>query len=628
MCGLAGVVDLEQKLNLSTEDWKSISACIKHRGPDADGLYTENGFSLLHRRLSILDLSEQGNQPMHSQCNRYVIAYNGEIYNFNEILSELKEERPQFAPKTTTDTEIILEAFACWGKEFISKCNGMFVFAIWDKQKQTLFLFRDRLGIKPLYFYHQDGLLVFASELKAIKKILGEKCGNISREAVNAFLHLGYIPEPLSIYSKVQKFPSGEMAEYKNKKLDFVSYWKPEERVTEEILTDESEAKTKLHELLESSVKYRLISDVPFGTFLSGGIDSSVVTAVASKLTSKPLNTFSIGFKEQSHNEAEYAAKVAKHLGTRHHEFIVSQKDVQQLVPDIIDVYDEPFSDSSAFPTMLVSKLAREHVTMTLSGDGGDELFMGYGAYKWAGRLQNPILKLLRLPIRQILSRGNNRQKRAAHMFYFPDEKHMPSHIFAQEQYLFRREEIEDILLPDFQSDFQLKENFTETSRKLTTEENQALFDLKNYLKDDLLVKVDRASMRYSLETRVPLLDYRIVEFAINLSPELKIKNKSSKYLLKQVLYNYVPEELFKRPKWGFSIPLIHWLKDELRFLIDDYLNEKVITSAGFVKYNKVDVLKKRFLSGEDYLYNRLWLLIVLHKWWKEAYNSTDFQKI
>ncbi|RLD57996.1 MAG: hypothetical protein DRJ01_13165 [Bacteroidetes bacterium] len=355
-----------------------------------------------------------------------------------------------------------------------------------------------------------------------------------------------------------------------------------------------------------------MISDVPLGTFLSGGIDSSLVTAVAQSISKKPVKTFSIGFNESKFNESAYAAKVAKHLKTDHHEFIVSEKDVLELIDDFFDIYDEPFADSSGFPTMLVSKMAKKHVTVVLSGDGGDELFHGYGAYIWANRLNNPLINTFKKPIGFTLSHLNDKYKRAAKLFQYPDKQHIKTHIFSQEQYFFSANELKKLLINNKIST--VPENFN-LSRSLTPNEEQSIFDLKYYLKDDLLTKVDRASMHYALETRVPLLDHNIVEFALNINPELKIKNKEQKHLLKQVLYDYVPAQYFDRPKWGFSIPLSKWLKTDLSYLIDKYLSKEIVETANIVNYSEVKSLIKKFNNGQKFLYNRLWVLIVLHRW-------------
>ncbi|MBK9320728.1 MAG: asparagine synthase C-terminal domain-containing protein [Bacteroidetes bacterium] len=384
-----------------------------------------------------------------------------------------------------------------------------------------------------------------------------------------------------------------------------------------------------------SSVQYQLKSDVPFGMFLSGGIDSSLITAQAVNLSSVKVNTFSIGFEENSHNESEYAKAVSNHLGTNHHEFIVSYKDAILLFDSIFEAYDEPNADSSFIPTMLVSKLAKKYVTVTLSGEGGDELFFGYGSYRWAKRFSNPMFNLIRRQLAFILKNMSSRYQRISKVLLTEDSDNLRSHILSQEQYYFTTREIEKLTFPEYnkpgllmdltnfekQSVLAEIQNFSGTmvkERSLSTMELQALFDIQYYLPDDLLTKVDRSSMLFSLETRVPYLDHRVVEFAINLSPDLKLHNHISKYILKQILYKYVPEKLFDRPKQGFAIPLNKWLKNELKYLIDEYLNPDTIIATGVVKKEYVKDLLFDFQNGKDYLYNRIWLLIVLHKWFKD----------
>ncbi|PLX08944.1 MAG: asparagine synthase (glutamine-hydrolyzing) [Marinilabiliales bacterium] len=561
--------------------------------------------------MSILDLSNDANQPMESHSMRYVCVYNGEVYNFKSIAEDLDIEL-----KTSSDTEVIVEAFAEWGVTFINKLNGQFSICIYDKQEQILYIFRDRIGIKPLFYYWDGDNFAFSSELKSlleIKYIRDRR--QINNSAVNEFLHLGYIPEPNTIFSNIRKFPNGQTGIVSEHGFRMESYWDIEGTIRRNVINDPKEAKTRLHELIKSSVSMRLVSDVPFGTFLSCGIDSSLVTAVASRAYSGKLKTFSIGFADSKYDESKYARKVAKHLGTDHHEYMVTEDDAKNIIVDMLDFYDEPYADSSAIPTMMLSKLAKESVSMVLSGDGGDELFHGYGAYKWAKRLTHFPNTTFRSVMGLMLSiYPSNRTRRASYLYKYKNKANIKSHIFSQEQYLFSERELDKLLNPELIYDNNLEQDYENFVRKLTPEEAQAVFDLRYYLKDDLLVKIDRASMRYALETRVPLLDNRIVELALNIDPKLKIHGDVQKYLLKQVLYEYVPERYFDRPKWGFSIPLRKWLLTDLSFLISDYLNESVINQFNVVEFKEVQKLVRKFKQGHDYLYNRIWLLIILHK--------------
>jgi asparagine synthase (glutamine-hydrolysing) len=605
MCGIAGYFQKVPRFNV--EHIKRMTDAQKHRGPDAAGYFEHQSCGLGHRRLSILDLSDAANQPFYSQDGRYVIVYNGEVYNFNEIAEEL-----QVKLRTTSDTEVILEAYMRWGTSFIQRMNGMFAIAIFDTLTEKLFLCRDRMGIKPIYYYQDETLIAFSSELKGILALRPDISLSLDKDAVEEYLHLGYVPEPLTMCKEVKKFPSGHYAEISKSGFEIHSYWNMADKISAETLKDEQTAKQQLKQLLNSAVRYRMISDVPFGTFLSGGIDSSVVTAIAQINSDEPVNTFSIGFTESKHNEADYARQVAKHLGTRHHEFTVSEKDAIGMIDQMVDAYDEPFADSSGIPTMLVSRLAREHVTMTLSGDGGDELFLGYGSYTWAKRMSNPLVRAFRSPIHSVLSSLNdNRYRRAA--LHFQKSAHPLRHIFSQEIYYFNEAEVSRLLI-GAKNKTVVEEIIAGLKRKLSPEEEQAFFDMRYYLKDDLLTKVDRATMQFSLETRVPLLDYRIVEFALNLDKSLKNKDGIPKYLLKEVLYDYVPKSFFDRPKWGFSIPLDKWLTTDLNYLIDQYTSKEICVKYGLIRFEELDKYRQEFKKGRTYLYNRLWQIILLHR--------------
>ncbi len=633
MCGIAGFYSPKKVFSL--EELINMTKVLAHRGPNAEGFYSDDIIGFGHRRLSVLDLSDRANQPMHSHDGRYVTIYNGEVYNFQEIAASLKYTiplQPTINFTTSSDTEVILEAFVQQGVDFVNQLNGMFAIAIYDKIEKILYLFRDRVGIKPLYYFWDGENFAFASEIKSLLqlKLIPRE---INKTAVRDFLHLGYVPTPISIYKSIHKMRSGSWIKISENSFEEQKYWSVNSKLHHKTITNKEQAMVKLSDLIISSVQYQLKSDVPFGVFLSGGIDSSLVTAQAVQLSGIDVNTFSIGFEENSHNESEYAKAISKYLGTDHHEFIVSYRDAINLVDEIFEVYDEPFADSSAIPTMMVSKLAKQYVSVTLTGEGGDELFFGYGTYKWADRLHNPLIRAFRKPIGGVLSQLSSRYKRAAQQFLYSDASKLRSHIFSQEQYLFADHELEQLLNTEYivessipermfkdsflriPDEYHSSQDSSKQERRLNSMETQALFDIEYYLKDDLLTKVDRASMRYSLETRVPYLDHRIVEFALNIDPSLKYKNGISKYILKQILYNYIPEKFFDRPKQGFAIPLNIWLGKELGWLITDYLSRDVIERYGIVRYEEVERLKRDFHNGDNYLYNRIWLLIVLHKW-------------
>lgn len=611
MCGIAGVA--YARANKAKEyNIELMTKCLEHRGPDAGGTYksADEQVQLGHRRLSILDLSEGSNQPFYSADRRYVMVYNGEVYNYLELRNKL----PRYNWMTHSDTEVIMELFAAFGPACFEWLNGMFALAIHDTHNDTVTIARDQTGIKPLFYSYrkEEGLLSFASELKSLKKIAGKK---INTQAVAYFLHLGYIPEPHTIYQEVGKFPSGHYAVYTpaTGALDLTRFWNPEDHYLTNPIRNEAEALKQYREILFGAIERQMLSDVPLGTFLSGGIDSSLVSAVASNLRNTPISTFSIGFDEAKYDESVYAGEVAAHIKSNHHLFRVKLDDVLSLLPELLNVYDEPFADSSAFPTMLVSRLAREHVTVALSGDGGDELFQGYGMYAWAERLQKPALHALRKPIFAATRYMNERYQRAGHLFDYERRSGIPGHVFSQEQYLFGERELKRLLItgaPDFGT-------FNMLPQQGTAREKQAYWDLTHYLKDDLLVKVDRASMKYSLETRVPLLDQEIIKFALNVPLDLKLRDGyGTKYLMKKVLYDMVPRTIFERPKRGFAIPLEKWLYNELKDLVLKTLAPERIAAAGLVHPAQVAKLLNAFYGGKKYLYNRVWALLVLHQFY------------
>lgn len=610
MCGIAGFFTQ----GTTHPQLQEATDVLVHRGPDAGGYFYEDcGIGLGHRRLSIIDLSEGAHQPMYSADERYVMIYNGEVYNFQELRAKL----PGHAWKTHGDSEVVLELFVRYGPESFAWLNGMFAVGIYDKQTQKLVLARDPVGIKPLFYYYDGTSFSFSSELKSIKQLYPGL--QINREAIPYFLHLAYIPVPLTIYKDVYKFPSGHYVEValesgRPQLSDIRPFWQVAQHIARETVSDEALAKKQLTDILYGAVERQLISDVPSGTFLSGGIDSSLVTAIASKVSATKIKTFSIAVEDGKVNEAPYAAAIAKFLGTEHYELPIRQSDILDMVPDLLGVYDEPFGDTSAFPTMLVSKLARQHVTVALSGDGGDEQFYGYGTYTWAQRLENPLLRALRQPLYAASRLAPDYYKKAGRMLGYEKSSLLKSHIYGQDY--FHSHELKSLLTYNGYS-FEGLNKDVEGPRPLSVRERQSFWDLAYYLQDDLLVKVDRASMKYSLETRVPLLDLEVLKFSLNLHESLKEKGGERKYLLKQVLYDIVPASYFDRPKWGFGIALDKALQNELRPLVEQYLTKAVIEKHGIVHAAPALAVKDRFYKGENSSYFRLWLLTVLH-WWLE----------
>ncbi len=609
MCGIGGFRAFDDPARKA----QALSIMLSHRGPDAEGTFNDQDVWLVHRRLSILDLSDSANQPFVSACGRYVIVFNGEVFNYQSIANKLR-----LKTRTQSDTEVVVEAFAKLGVECAELFNGMFAFCIFDRQARNFYLFRDRIGIKPLFIYQNEGRqFAFSSELGALVKGLSLK-PTLNTHALANYLHLGYIPENQTIYENIHKFPAGCWGILEAEKLVLEPYWEADKKIkAEPPMADFDQAKEGLKSLLSESVRLQMISDVPVGTFLSGGVDSTLVTALAQHHSHKSIQTFTIGFKEAKHDESGHARKIASYLGTDHNQFILSEKEAMNKVVAVPDIYGQPYADSSALPTLLVSQMASGKLKVILSGDGGDELFFGYGSYRWAEWLASNRGKISRPFLRFVLRQMNSsRYRRVADLLDLPAKGQRAAHIFSQEQYFFTAKEIAALLNPDLPKLPTIDQTPPHIKgRILTAAEQQAFFDFKNYLKDDLLVKVDIASMQYALEVRVPILDYRIVEFALNLVPQLR----AEKTLLKSVLYDFVPQSYFNRPKWGFSIPLAKWLKGGLAYLIEDYLSQQLVEEYGFVRYEEVEFYINRFRKGYEHYYNRLWVLIMLHKWAKDG---------
>lgn len=619
MCGIVGFL---HKKHIAEADLIRMNRSIEYRGPDDEGYFLENigdayQLGLGHKRLSILDLSSAGHQPMFSDDGNIIIVYNGEIYNFKEIRDDLIQKGYSFFSET--DTEVIIKSYQQWGIGCLNKFNGMFAFALYDKVKQELYLARDRIGIKPLYYHTENGDLVFSSELKPLMEYPGFK-KTIDFNALNMYLFHGYITAPLSIFEKTYKLEPGKYLKFKDGKISCEDYWSLGDKFRNRNVQVKSEKEyiQELDDLLSSSVQYRMISDVPLGAFLSGGIDSSTVVAIMQKLSGNKTKTFTIGFHEKSYNEATYAKEVANILGTEHQELYVSIEETKNLIRSIPDFYDEPFADSSQLPTFLVSKLAREKVTVSLSGDGGDELFCGYTSYNTDLRYSRykPLAKALHsinalLPIEKILA-GINR-KLIKLPYLYKDENIINFGYLYSSYYL-------DFLVKN--SPYQIDQKYfglMELTENI--QEKHMLLDMNTYLPDDILAKVDRASMAVSLEARVPILDHRVIEFALSLPHQMKVKDGVYKYLLKQVLHKYVPKEIMERPKWGFGIPVLTWLHNDLYYLIETYLGEEFITKQDIFSMSKVKQLLTGFQKKDRYFHRLIWHLIVFQMWWEKYIN-------
>jgi len=641
MCGVTGFwrKDNKSKEEVLLESISKMTEVLSHRGPDDKGVWVcaENSLALGHARLSILDLSSRGHQPMESFCGRYVISYNGEIYNFKEIRSKLEGESVPF--KTECDTEVILAAISKWGinvalKEF----NGMFAFSLWDKKDKKLILARDRIGIKPLYYGVQKGTLYFSSELKSIranKSFTPE----IDKDVLTSFFRYNYVIEPFCIYKDLEKIKHGTYVVI-DEKLESKEYryWDALNYDSETLYTEEAPTLSKLEDLLIDSVSKRMVSDVPLGAFLSGGIDSSLVTSIMQSVSSTPVKTFTIGFHEEEYNEATSAKSVAEHLGTNHTELYVKPAAMQNVIPRLSDMYDEPFADSSQIPTFLISELTKKHVTVSLSGDGGDENFAGYNRYFWANRVWNKsknmpqmMRKMMASVIRSISPSGWEKLSKKGAMFMpdifklrlFGDKAHKLADIldFENEDDLYRKIisiwlNPKSIALNSTEPDT-LINKFQDTANKLNFSEKMMRLDLETYLPDDILTKVDRASMAVSLEARVPLLDHRIVEFARKTDTSLKIKNGKSKWLLRKILYKYVPEEMIDRPKMGFGVPIDSWLRGPLREWAEELLDKKHMESDGILNPKPIRKMWEEHLSGKRSWQHQLWGVLMFQAWKK-----------
>ena len=638
MCGIAGILDLSGKAGggVSPEALSAMCEVLRHRGPDGDGDWIDAtaGIALGHRRLAIIDLSAAGAQPMISSCGRFVISYNGEVYNAPELRSELAALGRRF--KGHSDTEVIVEGCAAWGIEAtVERLNGMFTFAAWDRSERVLYLVRDRLGIKPIYWARFGGLLLFGSELKALRAHPGWR-PELNRDALAAYMRYSYVPSPLTIYQGVHKLRPGCILRARaGEEPRITTFWDLERISTDgqrsRFPGNEEEAADRLDALLNDAVSRRMEADVPLGAFLSGGVDSSTVVALMQANSTRPVRTFTIGFSEVDYDEARYAAAVARHLGTDHTELYLSPEHARDVIPRLPEIYDEPFSDSSQVPTFLVSEMTRKHVTVALSGDGGDELFAGYTRYFQAPTITSlidgiprPLLAMGAHAIRALPpsawralfmavprrwrppQAGDKMHKLAAVMtegsegFY----RGLVSHWTEPERIVTGGREPDGLL-----SDPRIREfvpDFIERMQYL---------DTLTYLPDDILTKVDRASMAVSLEARVPLLDHRVVAFSWSLPPAMKARRGVGKWLLRQVLYRYVPPELVDRPKMGFGVPIGEWLRGPLRDWAEDLLDERRLKADGILNPAPIRAKWSEHLAGTINWQYLIWDVLMFQAW-------------
>jgi asparagine synthase (glutamine-hydrolysing) len=641
MCGLAGIFTKTSFKSDPEHSLRKMGSALLHRGPDDEGIWVDAvaGIGLAHQRLSVIDLSAEGRQPMISASGRYVIAYNGEVYNFLELRKKL-DQAGHSQWRGHSDTEVILAAIEKWGlhhalKNFV----GMFAFALWDREKRVLTLARDRIGIKPLYYGWMGATFLFGSELKALKAH-PEFEGNVDRESLSQLMRFNYIPAPRSIYQNIFKLQPGTCLTIEDGELSTTSYWSLGETarqgVREEFEGTREEAVEQLDSLLGSAVKLRMNSDVPLGAFLSGGIDSSTIVALMQKQSQRAIKTFSIGFNEKGFDEAPHARRVAKHLGTDHTELYVSSKEAMSAIPRLPYLYDEPFADSSQIPTFLLSQLTRQKVTVSLSGDGGDELFCGYDRYfswqKWwrqFRRIPMPGRKLLASLIKAIpadvLDSGG---PAISHLFdrfgrignLSERFNRLGNALAAGGPEGFYLQGIShwvgpgSLVLGTAEPDITLNRisswaDFSDPKMRMM------LLDATHYLPDDILTKVDRASMGVGLEARVPMLDHRVVEFSWKLPMAMKIHDDQSKWILRQVLQKYVPRQLVDRPKMGFGLPLDTWLRGPLKEWAGDMLSETSLRQDGFLDSALVLRKWKEHASGQYNWQYLLWNILSFQSW-------------
>ena len=646
MCGISGFYS--KTSSTFNNAILKMNLAIFHRGPDSNNIWQDQNSGIVfgHQRLSIIDLSIAGNQPMISNSGRFILTYNGEIYNHLEIRRDLKKINSNIKWKSNTDTETLLEALEFWGIEkTLSKINGMFAFGIWDKKTRSLILARDRIGEKPLYFGWQgkgdNKVFLFGSELKALKAH-PEFSGEIYRDAIALQLRHNCIPDPYSIYKDIYKLLPGHYLQLKENDLKKnllptpKAYWSLTESAiygnSNQLTLGETDIQRELEKYLKDSVKQQMISDVPLGAFLSGGIDSSTIVALMQSQSNHPIKTFTIGFSENNFNEAEYAKKIAKHLGTDHTELYVSSKAAMEVIPKLPTIYDEPFSDSSQIPTFLVSQLAKQHVKVALSGDGGDELFCGYNRYiltnnrsKKFNLIPSSVRKILAYGIKSISPNNWNELFKLIPGLKQYDNYGHKMHKGASALEAKTLSNLYYILCSQWQNPTEtvinskepgtLLTNFKPELKGLNNQQEMMALDLITYLPNDILVKVDRAAMASSLETRVPFLNHKLIEYVWKIPHSLKLKNGDAKWILKQILNQYVPKNLTERPKMGFGVPLGSWLRGPLKDWAENLLNEKRLIQEGYFNPKLIRAKWSEHLSNKKNWQHDLWNILMFQAW-------------
>jgi asparagine synthase (glutamine-hydrolysing) len=636
MCGIAGFV-LQSVSDTERHDLLfAMTQALAHRGPDDCGLWSDPalGVSLGHRRLSILDLSPLGHQPMVSASGDLIVVFNGEVYNYRELRAELEGRGVRF--RGDSDTEVVVAAVEQWGIEkALRRFNGMFALAVWDRSARLLRLARDRVGIKPLYYGWRQGAFVFASELKAFDAV-SRFGGQVDVNALALFLRHNYIPAPYAVYLETCKLEPGTLltldlrqAPMSPAHLGSLAFWSARDvwqsGAQTPLKLSPRAAKERLGALISSAVELQMAADVPLGAFLSGGIDSALVTALMQRHASQKLHTFSIGFEDPSLDESGYARAVARHLGTQHEDWIMTGKDLLQFVSQAVDVWDEPFSDSSQMATLALSQLARRSVTVALSGDGGDELFAGYNHYaraarlwQWHERLPNALRAMSRVAAVALSGGGRlatlagERGARLRGLFELAGAERL-STLY---RHLLSHQRTPSSLIPAAHEPSTVLTRLEDEQRLGDPDRRMTFWDFVSYLPDDILTKVDRASMAVGLEVRVPLLDHRVVEFAAALPTSAKVQGQTRKALLREVLYDHVPRALVDRPKQGFGVPLDRWLRTELREWAGDLLSEQTLRAHGVLNVARVQAMWQGFLEGEGHWQApHVWDIVVMQAW-------------
>ncbi|CAI8164021.1 MAG: asparagine synthase (glutamine-hydrolyzing) [Parvicellaceae bacterium] len=630
MCGIAGFIDFHKKSTKS--NIQSMIEPLNHRGPDGEGVSLFKSKNAIigfgHKRLSIIDLSQAGKQPM--ALNHLHITYNGEIYNYQEIKNELLELGHHFNGES--DTEMILHAYTEWGIKAVERFIGMFAIALFDEKKQEVVFIRDRAGVKPLFYYQKNDLILFSSELKSFHEH-PEFEKKLDLNAVAAYMQYGNVPTPHCIFKNCGKIKPGHYLKInlENKSQQEIQYWNVYDFYNQPKLNlSFPEAKIQTKELLKSAFNYRMVADVPVGVFLSGGYDSTTVSSLIQAESTARLKTFTIGVPDIGLNEAPYARDIAKHLGTDHTEINCTEEEAIEMIKDLPFFYDEPFADSSAIPTTLVSKAARKDVTVALSADGGDEIFGGYNRYDFMhryGKTLNSIPKAVRkilvgamgnissekIPVLKDKYNFHNRYEKLKTVLNDPSEKEIMLSLSQQ----FNDEQMKSVMKSEFTSlptMFQSKEMLEDFKSPLSY---MMAIDFQTYMLDDILQKVDRATMTNSLEGREPMLDHRILEFAAQLPDEYKYQNGIKKRILREITHDYIPKELLDRPKMGFAIPIAKWLKNELRDHVEEYLNEDRIEKQGIFNWEFITKLKMDFYKGRKEYDSKLWYFLMFQMWYE-----------